>query len=172
MLPPQAMHAIGLTLARLIGHGAAYFFNRAVDGDLPRLLKLPEPVLLGEIAERELASRAPDKMPSHINRDDLVQYTQTIVKGWHPDELVQFGQTVVDRWRPKIRALICPHRDGLVKALGSSEYKLTAAVAGYLVGDLPGLLVEHLATLVVRHGLPTLCGPAEPDAAAVLLPTN
>jgi len=110
--------------------------DRAVDLDIMRLSKLDEPSLLIEIARQDNAGLAVGRR----------------------DELIQHGQATVDRFLPRARALICPHRDTIVKVADSPEVIVIATVAGYLAGGLPGALVKPIATLVVKRGIQLLCG--------------
>jgi hypothetical protein len=140
MIPPQALNAIGLALAKGAAWGVAQLVSRGIDGgfdvEIRRLSKLDEPSLLVEIARRDDAAAA------------LVPRAEAIRR----------GRTVVDRLLPKARALICPHRDTLLKVTDSPEVAVIGAVAGYLIGGVPGALVKPVATVVVKRGLPLLCG--------------
>jgi len=141
MIPPQTLHYVGLALARVAGWGAARLTVAGMDraGDLAefrRLSRLDQRSLLIEIAGRDNAQVELDK----------------------PDDLVQQGQATVDRLLPKARALICPHRDTVDKVLDSPEFIVAATVAGYLAGGLPGALVNPVASLLAKRGIPLLCG--------------
>ena len=139
MIPPQALHYLGLHLAKVTGMGVARLtaavIERGADAEIFRLSKLDEPALLMEIARKDNADIALGK----------------------PDEIVQYGQATVHRLLPKARALICPHRYRLLMMVDSPEVTVIAAVAGYLMGGLPGTLVKPVATLLVKRGMPLLC---------------
>jgi hypothetical protein len=146
VIPPQALHAMGLTLARAAAWGIAQLVSRGIDGgfEIRRLSKLDEPSLLVEIARRDNANVALDR-PHQI----------------------QHGRATVNRLLPKAQALICPHRDVLLRAVGSPEVPVIAAVAGFLAGGLPIALVNPIATLLVKRGLPALCGKSSPSATGI-----
>jgi hypothetical protein len=146
VIPPQAINAMGQVLARAAVWGAAQLMTYGIDHalEIRRLRKLDEPSLLIEIARRDNANVALDK----------------------PD-LIQYGRTTVNRLLPKAQALICPHRDVLLRAVGSPEVTVIATVAGYLAGGLPGALVNPIATLLVKRGVPSLCGNSSPSAAGI-----
>jgi hypothetical protein len=127
---------MGLALARLAGWGVARLVSAALDGEILRLSKLDEQSLLMEIARQD------DPEVALRKRDDIIRH----------------GQATVDRWLPKTRALICPHRDIILKAADSPEITVITTVAGYLAGGLPGALVKPVATLVVKRGIQLLCG--------------
>jgi hypothetical protein len=139
MIPPQAMHYVGLAVAKVAGWGFAQLMiagSERIDPEIFRLSKLDEPALLMEIARKD-------------NPDVVGQ----------PDDIKQqWGQAIVDRWLPKARALICPHRYTLLTMVDSPEVKIIGAVAGWLVGGLPGTLVNPVATYLVKRGIPALCG--------------
>jgi hypothetical protein len=144
MIPPQALHSVGLAMARAAGWGIARLTTSALDGtldlEIKRLLRLDEPSLLIEIARTDGAGVAP-----------------TDLSPGQRAQLLQQGQATVDRVLPKARALVCPHRNALVKLIDSPEIVMVTTVAGYLVGGLPGALVKPIATLLVKRGIWLLC---------------
>ncbi len=142
MIPPQALHYVGLALARAAGWGIGRLTVAALDGDLEirRLSRLDERSLLIEIARQEPAAGG--------------------LAG--PDDLVRRGQATVERFLPRARARICPHRDAILQVVDSPEASVIATVAGYLSGSLPVALVKPIATLLVKRGLPLLCGDGLP----------
>ena len=137
MIPPGALHHVGLALARAASWGAGRLTVVLLTGDpeIRRLSELDERSLLMEIARRDDAAVG------------LVR----------PDDLVRSGQATVERLLPGARALICPHRDAILAVVDSPEVTVIATVAGYLVGGLPVALVKPVATLLVRRGIPLLC---------------
>jgi hypothetical protein len=147
MIPPQALHAVGLTLAKAAAYGIARLTGAGIDrlDDIRRLSKLDEPSLLVEIAHRDNANPALDK-----------------------PHKIQYGRATVNRLLPKAQALICPHRDVLLRAIGSPEIPLILSVANHLAGGtLPVDLVNPIATLLVKRGLPLLCGKSSPSATGI-----
>lgn len=149
MIPPQAIHSMGLAMARLAGWGFARLvsagIDHAVDSEILRLSKLDEPALLMEIAVKDNAVVALEK----------------------PDDLIQSGQATVQRLLPKARALICPHRYRLITLVDSPEVTVISTVVGYLMGGLPGALVKPLATLLVKRGIQSLCSNSSLSATGV-----
>ena len=143
VIPPQAITAIGVNLAKLVSMGAAQLATRgiprALDRDIARLVKLDEPALLVEIAHRDGATRIPFA---------------------RPDEKLRSGRATVDRMLPWIRGRVCPHRDTLVKVAQSDEAKLVTAVVVLVGHGPPGVaLVTAVSTYLVKRGIPLLCDP-------------
>ena len=140
MIPPQALHYVGLAIARAAGWGVGRLTSAVLDGsfdpEIRRLSKLDERSLLMEIAVRDNADIALTP----------------------PDKIIRQGEATVNRVLPKARALICPHRETLVKIIDSPEVAIISTVVGYLTGDLPGALVKPVATLLVKRGIWLVCG--------------
>jgi hypothetical protein len=137
---------MGLALVRVaswgVGRLITYGFDRAPE--IRRLSKLDEPSLLVEIAHRDNANVALDK-----------------------PHLIQYGQATVDGLLPRARALICPHRNVILEAVSSPEIKVITTVADLLVPGVPIALVNPVAALLVKRGLPLLCGKSSPSATGV-----
>jgi hypothetical protein len=70
-----------------------------------------------------------------------------------PDALLAKGRAVVAELRPQLRKLICPY----ARVLEGPEIELGLAISGFLVGGVPGALVQPLAAYVVKRGLRVLC---------------
>lgn len=148
MIPPAAIHSMGLAMARLAGWGVARLVSAGVDRtdfEIRRLSKLDEPALLMEIAFKDNAAVVLTK----------------------PDDVIQSGQATVQRLLPQARALICPHRSTLITLVNSPEVTVISAVVGYLMGGLPGALVIPVATLLVKRGIQSLCSNSSLSATAV-----
>jgi hypothetical protein len=146
MIPPQAINAMGQVLARAAAIGIAQLMSRGIDGgfEIRRLSKMDEPSLLVEIARLDNANPALDR-PHQI----------------------QYGRATVKRLLPKAQALICPHREVLLRAVSSPEVPAIASVANLLAGGVPITLVNHVATVLVKRGLPLLCDKWSPSATGI-----
>ena len=140
MIPPQALHYVGLALARAAGWAVARLTAATLDGsfdpEIRRLSRLDEPSLLIEIALRDNANIA--------------------ING--PNNLIEQGEATVDRLRPTLRALICPHRETIHKVVDSPELTVISTVVVYLTGGtVPEALVKPIAALVVKRGMWLIC---------------
>jgi hypothetical protein len=141
MIPPQAMHYVGLAIARAFGWGTGQLASRgigALDGDILRLGRLDEPALLAEIGRRG------DGPAGGAHR---------------AGDLAGQGRAIVEGLLPRARALICPHQDTIAAMVGGPEADIVRVVVGYLQFGLPFALLAPVATLLVKRGLPLLCGP-------------
>jgi hypothetical protein len=70
-----------------------------------------------------------------------------------PDALLAKGRAMVAELQPRLKELVCPH----VEALAGPEVELAFAVSGFLIGDIPGALVQPLAAYIVKRGMRLLC---------------
>jgi hypothetical protein len=141
MIPPSAMHYVGQAVARAFAWGAGQLASRGIDAldlDVGWLSRLDEPALLEEIARRdEAASPTPEPGGDRAAR----------------------GRAIVDGLLPLVRGQVCPHRDAILAVVGAPEVDVIKGVAACLHLGVPAL-VAPVATLLVKRGLPWLCGPA------------
>lgn len=147
VIPPQALNAMGLALAKAAAWGVAQLATRTIDGgfnpDLVRLTKLSDRSLYAELARRE-------------NADPAVRET---TEG--EATLAAQGRATFQRLLPTARAQICPHREQIIKVAGSPELEVATQLLEYLSGgQVPFTLLNPFAVLVSRVGLHFLCGPA------------
>jgi hypothetical protein len=70
-----------------------------------------------------------------------------------PDALLAKGRAIVDELRPQVRNLVCPHQ----KVLDGPEAQVALAVSGFLLGGVPGAIIQPLAVYVVKRGLRLFC---------------
>jgi hypothetical protein len=70
-----------------------------------------------------------------------------------PDALLAKGRAVIAELMPRLRELVCPYAN----IMEGPELELGLAISGYLLGGVPGALVQPLAAFVVKRGLRTLC---------------
>ena len=142
MIPPQAMHYVGLAVAKVAGYAVGRLTVAGIqyaDAEILRLSKLNGPALLREIARADT--------PDVAAFDKLDDSTKT-----------QQGDATVRRWLPKARALICPHRSTILAIVDSPEVKVISTVAAYLTtGGMAIPLANSLGTWLVKRGITALC---------------
>jgi hypothetical protein len=102
------------------------------DEELARYLEMEPPDLLAEIA---IASDP-----------DAPLYS--------PDALLAKGRAVVTELLPQIQDLVCPHQN----VLDGPEAQVALAISGFLLGGVPGAVIQPLAVYIVKRGLRRLCG--------------
>jgi len=151
MIPVQSFRYVGLAFAKAFGWGigrASAWGIETLDREILQLSRLDEPALLVVIGRRG-------------NRPEVAVGLEALGVGGADlgGDAAGRGSTIVEGLLPWARARICPHRDRILAMVDSPEVAVIRSAAGWLVDGLPGALVAPMATLLVKRGLPLLCGP-------------